>query len=65
MGSEDEKGSVKVDGLNGPLKGVLTITKFKKQKKSVKWKEDGLEDIRYFELDETERGRFLVMYDWF
>lgn len=53
MGSEDDRTSVK---FGGPLKGVLVHPKSKKVKKSVTWKEDGLECIKYFELDETERG---------
>ncbi|GBP11889.1 hypothetical protein EVAR_74523_1 [Eumeta japonica] len=38
------------------LKGVLTYHKKKGPKKSIRWKPDSeLEDIQYFELDETER----------
>lgn len=39
------------------MKGVLIYHKLRRgPKKSVRWKTDNLEDIRYFELDETERG---------
>lgn len=43
-------------GPNGPP-GVLTIHRRKnKPKKSIRWKpQESLEEIRYFELDETER----------
>lgn len=41
--------------ING-LKGVLCYHKRKGPKKSIKWKPDSeLEEIQYFELDETER----------
>lgn len=41
--------------VNG-LKGVLCYHKKKGPKKSIKWKPEGeLEEIQYFELDETER----------
>ncbi|XP_054284601.1 serine/threonine-protein phosphatase 1 regulatory subunit 10-like isoform X2 [Macrosteles quadrilineatus] len=52
--TDDEKVNVRV-GQNGPLKGVLVHLKSRRQKKSVTWKEDSLETIKYFELDETER----------
>ncbi|XP_066260683.1 serine/threonine-protein phosphatase 1 regulatory subunit 10 [Euwallacea similis] len=42
--------------MNGGLKGVLLYSKKKGPKRSIKWKaEDDLVEIRYFELDETER----------
>ncbi len=42
-------------GPNGPP-GVLTILKRKGPKKQLKWKpQESLEEIHYFELDETER----------
>jgi hypothetical protein len=54
--TEEERVMVRV-GQNGPLKGVLVHLKSRRQKKSVTWKDDGLETIKYFELDETERGK--------
>lgn len=39
--------------VNG-LKGILCYHKRKGQKKNIKWKSD-LEEVQYFELDETER----------
>uniref|UniRef100_A0A1B6GBH7 Serine/threonine-protein phosphatase 1 regulatory subunit 10 n=1 Tax=Cuerna arida TaxID=1464854 RepID=A0A1B6GBH7_9HEMI len=55
MSSEDDKASIKTEGGNGPVKGVLVHLKTRRQKKTVSWKEDALECIKYFELDETER----------
>lgn len=56
MSSEDDRISIKLEDGNSTLKGVLVHLKSRRQKKSVSWKEDGLETIKYFELDETERG---------
>lgn len=42
--------------LNGGLKGVLLFSKKKGPKRSIKWKsDDDLVEVRFFELDETER----------
>ncbi|KAJ3633992.1 hypothetical protein MTP99_010904 [Tenebrio molitor] len=41
--------------LEGDLKGVLIYSKKKGPKKSVKFNDNNLTQIRYFELDETER----------
>lgn len=62
MSSEDDRISIKLEDGNGTLKGVLVHLKSRRQKKSVSWKEDGLETIKYFELDETERGVCLLIH---
>ncbi|XP_050306727.1 serine/threonine-protein phosphatase 1 regulatory subunit 10-like [Anthonomus grandis grandis] len=42
--------------LDGELKGVLLYAKKKGPKRSIRWKEEeDLVEVRYFELDETER----------
>lgn len=41
--------------LDGELKGVLVYTKKKGPKKSVKFNDNNLTQVRFFELDETER----------
>lgn len=47
---------IKRPKLEDGLKGVLLFTKKKGPKKSISWKNDSdLVEIRYFELDETER----------
>ena len=61
LSDEDERPRIKVelsDNL-GSLKGVLVHFKSRRgPKKSVCWRLDkDLEAIRYFDLDETERGK--------
>lgn len=62
MSSEEDKSAVRRN--SDGVKGVLVHLKSRKQKKSVSWKDDGLEAIRYFELDENERGEpeFVLLF---
>ncbi|KAJ8960973.1 hypothetical protein NQ318_020276 [Aromia moschata] len=54
--NEEEPVSPKRVKFDGALKGVLLYAKKKGPKKSISWKTEGdLVEIRYFELDETER----------
>lgn len=43
------------DRNSGGLKGVLCMHKRKGPKKSLRWRDTNLEEVQYFELDETER----------
>lgn len=54
---DDEEGDVKrVKISEDGLKGVLCYTKRKGPKRSIRWRsDDDLVEVRYFELDETER----------
>ncbi|KAG5879197.1 hypothetical protein JTB14_030158 [Gonioctena quinquepunctata] len=53
---EEEHSEAKKPKVDGELKGVLLYTKKKGPKRSISWKgEADLVEIRYFELDETER----------
>ena len=62
-----EEGKEKKSSEDAPgkyPKGVLIYHKSKKgPKKVVRWKQEkDLETIKYFELDETERGKSSVLY---
>lgn len=54
--TEDDPEEIKKMNIDGGIKGVLMYTKRKGPKKTISWKnENDLVEIRYFELDETER----------
>lgn len=62
---EEGKGKQSSEDAPGKYpKGVLIYHKSKKgPKKVVRWKQEkDLETIKYFELDETERGKSSVLY---
>jgi hypothetical protein len=62
--SKDAKGKDSSEDAPGKYpRGVLIYHKTKKgPKKSVRWKQEkDLETIKYFELDETERGKHSVL----
>ncbi|XP_056631292.1 serine/threonine-protein phosphatase 1 regulatory subunit 10-like isoform X2 [Diorhabda sublineata] len=54
--TEDDPEEIKKMNIDGGIKGVLLYSKRKGPKKSISWKNDNdLVEIKYFELDETER----------